>query len=154
QCLLRREERRARIRKDVRPAGGRGCRPASKVFAHCTRSVIATLLLILRNDPKAVRFGRLQFARPPFQPLPQLFGVGEHASTPSAWNSADGQTALFLPAANGPLVAVEEGSDFLPGIQAVVGYLSGGAVAHPVIPANVRCCPLPGRAYYPHYTRR
>ena len=42
----------------------------------------------------------------------------------------------------------------LPMLKALIGYLPRGTIACPEIPANVRCCPLPGRVRSTHYTQK
>src|ERR1017187_2148753 len=106
------------------------------------------------DRPNGCGFGSLQFIASSFEPLSQFIGVGKHASARSARNTVRGQASLLLPAANGTLVASEEGSDLLPRIKAVIGDLTRGTIAHPVIPTYVRCCPLPGEGVFAHYTRR
>src|SRR5262245_53071931 len=88
------------------------------------------------------RFARMDFRANRLrchQPFPEFAFVSEHSPFGPARNAMHRQRLLFFPSAHSPLVACEEGSDFLPGIKAAPRILVW-RLAHE--PYRVQLCPV------------
>src|SRR5580658_341570 len=112
-------------------------------YGYCTATVgVATIEIATINDGEPctgaigsrLRIGvsrRRDGSRVlrPGQPGCKFVGIGINAAF-TAGDAIYRETAFLLPAAHGALVAAQEGGNFLPGIEALIGCLPRGNIAH------------------------